>query len=322
MNCVYDKILHEPLKPKAHSCHGHNHDHDHAHDHDYKSVDKRVLKISFIITVVAMLVEIIYGFLSGSLALLSDGVHMFSHAFALGLSYFAIWISQKPADLNKTFGYHRAEVIVAFINALTIILTIIFIVYESIEKLINPEVIDIKSMLLAAIFGLIVNIITGWLLFKGDMENVNIKSSFIHMMTDLISSVAIIIGGVIIYYTNLYMIDTILAVMIAIVIAKWAYSLIIQSTSTLLEISPIDIAEVKNEVINSGLVLDIHDIHITEITHRMYVLTAHVVIKHENLNNFKEAVDKISHLLKDKFQIGHITLQPEWKSNNTKFWIK
>lgn len=313
MQCVYGDISHKPLEKKHHHHHhDEEHAHDHCHEHDYKSLDKKVLKISFLITIIAMAIEIIYGIISGSLALLSDAIHMFSHAFALALSFFAIVIAQKDVSLDKTFGYHRSEVLAAFINAITILLSIVFILYEAVVRFIYPEKIDIKSMIIVSIFGLIVNIITGFLLHKGDMENVNIKSSFAHMMSDLLSSVAIVIGAIVVYFTNWYFIDTLLAIFISIVIFKWGYSLVKDSVNVLLESSPVDVNKVKQEVMKVSLVKDIHDIHITEITHNMYVLTAHIVIDKNDVLKFKDIFSEISEILEHKFNIGHITLQPEW----------
>ncbi len=161
--CVYGPHSHKPINSK------HNHNHNHEHEHDHRSVDKKVLKIGFFITLTAMFAEIIAGVISGSLALISDAIHMFTHAFALGISLFAIIIATTKRSAQKTFGYHRIEVLAAFINGFTIALSVIWIVYEAIDRLINPSQIDIKTMLIVATFGLFVNIITGVILYQGDL---------------------------------------------------------------------------------------------------------------------------------------------------------
>lgn len=303
MECIY-KISHEPLQL-------HHHDECGCHHHDVSN--EKVLKASLIVTVVAMVIELVYGFVTNSLALLSDAMHMITHVIALSLSYFAIYAAQKFKNKQKTFGYHRMEIVAAFINAILIAIFTIFIVYEGISKLISPEPIDINTMLVVAVFGLVVNIITGLIMLKGDMENLNIKSSFIHMMSDLLSSIAIIIGGIVVYFTDFYFIDSILAIFIAVVISKWALSLFKQSLNILLEASPVDVDEIKDFIIkNHKKILDIHDIHIVQITKNMNILTAHITINLEDMKIFKQIIDDVSDSLRENFHISHITIQPEW----------
>ena len=152
-----------------HNCsHNHEKEHSHEHSHDHRGTDKKVLKWALGITLITMFAEFFYGFLSNSLALVSDAIHMFTHSFALIISLLAIIIASKQAPLEKTFGYYRAEVLAAFINGITIVLSILWIVYEAIERFLNPEVIDIKIAMIVATVGLIVNIITGVILMQGD----------------------------------------------------------------------------------------------------------------------------------------------------------
>ncbi|MCT7555615.1 cation diffusion facilitator family transporter [Aliarcobacter butzleri] len=293
--------------------HGCGHDHGVArHTHDHRGTDKKVLKWALSITLITMFLEFFYGFLSNSLALISDAIHMFTHSFALIISLFAIIIASKTAPISKTFGYYRAEVLAAFINGITIVLSIIWIIYEAIERFLNPQVIDIKTAMIVAIIGLIVNIITGVILMQGDKDNINLKSAFIHMLTDALSSVAIIIGYIVIYFTSWYFIDIILAVIVALVIAKWAIDILKSSTNTLLESSPIDVKEVQEYIEKNEKVLELHDVHIWEITQDMYNMTAHVKIDKKYLDDYEEILHKINRNLKEKFKIVHTTFQFEW----------
>lgn len=310
MNCIYGEISHFPMKISSHH---HDCDCENSHEHDYKSVDKKVLKISFFITIVAMFLEFFYGVISGSLALVSDAIHMMTHAFALGISFFAILISRKNPDNARTFGYYRSEVVAAFINAIIVILSVIFIIYEAILRFINPGEIEIKQMIIVAFIGLVVNVITGYLLYKGDMDNINIKSAFIHMMSDLLSSVAIIIGGIVLYFTNLYIIDTILALLISVVIFKWGYELLKDSILVLIESSPVNVKELENRVMREPKIKDIHDIHVMEISHGLNVMSAHILLDRDEVLNFKEIVEHLGAILREEFGISHITLQPEWE---------
>jgi cobalt-zinc-cadmium efflux system protein len=320
-NCKIGLNEHKPhLKENhnhSHEHHAHDHHHEdehgHSHSHDHRGTDKMLLKIALAITFITMIAEFIAGFISNSLALVSDAIHMFTHSFALLISLVAIIIASKKASLSKTFGYYRAEVLAAFINGLTIILSIIWIIYEAIERFLNPSVIDIKTAMIVAIIGLVINIITGVILMQGDKENVNLKSAFIHMLSDALSSVAIIIGYIVIYYTSWYFIDILLAVIVAIVIGKWAVDVLKSSTNTLMESSPIDITEVKEFIEKNDDVLELHDIHIWEITQDMYNMTAHVKIDKKSLENYENILHKINHDLKEKYKIVHTTFQFEWE---------
>ena len=317
-NCKIGLNEHKPHLKENHNHshkhhHGHEDEHGHSHSHDQRGTDKRLLKIALVITFITMIAEFIAGFISNSLALVSDAIHMFTHSFALLISLVAIIIAAKKAPLSKTFGYYRAEILAAFINGLTIILSIIWIIYEAIERFLNPSIIDIKTAMIVAIVGLIVNIITGVILMQGDKENVNLKSAFVHMLSDALSSVAIIIGYIVIYYTSWYFIDILLAVIVAIVIGKWAVDVLKRSTNTLMESSPIDIIEVKEFIEKNDDVLEVHDIHIWEITQDMYNMTAHVKIDKKSLENYENILHKINHNLKEKYKIVHTTFQFEWE---------
>ncbi len=307
-NCNIGLTLHKPYIKDSHSC---SHSHE-GHSHDHRKTDKKVLKIALIITLITMFAEFFYGFLSNSLALISDAIHMFTHSFALIISLVAIIIASKTAPISKTFGYYRVEVLAAFINGITIILSIIWIVYEAFERFLNPQIIDIKMAMIVATVGLIVNIITGVILMQGDKNNINLKSAFVHMLSDALSSVAIIIGYIVIFYTSWYFIDIILAVLVAFVILKWAIDILKNSTNTLLESSPLDINELKCYIEKNEKVLDLHDIHIWEITQDMYFLTAHLKIDKKDLESYEEILENINHNLKEKFKIVHTTFQFEW----------
>ncbi len=311
-SCNIGLNSHKPKVVKQNHCHDSSH--KHVHHHEHRTQDKKVLKLALVITFVTMIAEFIAGFMSNSLALISDAIHMFTHSFALVISLVAIIIASKKAPLSKTFGYYRIEILAAFVNGLTIILSIFWIVYEAIERYLNPSQIDLEIAGIVAFIGLVVNIITGFILMQGDNENVNLKSAFVHMLTDALSSVAIIIGYIVIYYTSWYIIDILLAVIVAIVIGKWAYTVLKESTNTLLESSPLDIEEVKLYLEKKEeKIIDIHDIHIWEITQNMYNMTAHILVDKKNLDSYKSILYNINYLLEDKYSIIHTTFQLEIK---------
>ncbi|TKX32087.1 cation diffusion facilitator family transporter [Campylobacter estrildidarum] len=302
-------LLHKPLIEKCHHNHSHKH---HTYDHsDARNMDKKILKISLIMTFLMMLVQFVYSILSNSLALLSDTLHMFSDVFALGLSFFAIIAIEKFEDKQKTFGYFRLEILVAFINALTIILSAIFIIYESIEKLFYPVDIDAKTMIMVAILGFLVNAFNAFLMFKGaNLDNVNIKSAFLHMMSDLLGSLVVIVGGIVVYYTQIVYIDTILALILSLLLLRWAIKLLRKSINILLETSPVDVKSVEEMILKHHQVGKILDLHIVEITNKMFVATLHIEVDIQNLSEFEILYQDLSNELLKNFNIGHITMQP------------
>ncbi len=260
-----------------------------------------------------MVVQFIYALASNSLALLSDTLHMFSDAFALILSFMAILATQKLRSEQKTFGYFRLEVLVALINGLTVMLSAAFISYEATHKLINPSSVDAATMLVVATIGLCVNGLSGFLMFKGgNLENINIRSAFLHLLSDLLSSIAVIVGGVAVYFTQIYYIDTILGLFIALLLVRWAFLLIKQSVNILLESSPIDIKRVRAEISGFEGVAKIEDLHISQITNKMFVATMHLQVRSDSVAEFEALSRQISSVLYEKFDIGHCTIEPSF----------
>ena len=307
MVCKYHNT-HHPI-----SSHSHEHSHEHHH---HNTSDKKLLSISFAITFIVMIVEIAGGIYVNSLALISDAIHMFTHAFALGLSLFALIISTKGINDQKSFGYFRAEVLAAFINGLTIALSVLWILYEAIVRFLNPQEILASGTIMIAALGLVVNIITGLILLKANHDNINIRSAFLHMAADTFSSVAIIFGAIVIYFTQFYILDTILALVVAVVIAKWAKGLLSDSVHVLLEGSPYDVSCIKEAILAEfDYIEDIHDIHCWEISHNYYYLTCHVVLDRSNEEFYNKTIQEVSELLENRFVIAHTTIQIEYKEN-------
>ncbi len=311
-------VTHDHSHDHAHDhAHDHGHDHPHqtgsAHQHDYRSHDKSMLLLAFAITVTAMGVEIIGGLFTHSLALVSDGIHMFTHAFALAVSWGAIVLASRPANMEKTFGYYRVEVVAAFVNGITILLSAGWIVVEGIARLFSPEPVAIGTTLIIAVAGLVINLITGAILMRADQSNMNIRSAFLHMLTDTLSSVAIIIGLIVIHYSGWQWIDPLLALVVAVIILKWSWALLRDSLHVLMEGSPIDVAALRAHVLHDfPEVLDIHDVHIWQISQRFNCLTAHVRITPEAVAGYTALVARINSSLRDKYEIGHTNFQPEW----------
>lgn len=298
---------HMPLVRQHVSLHGHAH----HHTHDAKT-DQKALKLSLGITFSVMIAEIACGLYANSLALVSDGIHMFTHAFALALSLFAMIIATKKATKEKSFGYFRAEILAALINGLSIAFSVVWIVYEAIERLATPQRILSEVTLGVAVLGLLVNIVTGWILYKADHDNLNIKSAFLHMLTDALSSVAIILGAIVIYYTQWYSLDALIALLVSLAIVRWAWSLIKDASHTLLEGSPLDTALIEKALLEHfTFIAGIEDIHCWEISHRYYCFTAHIRIKSWTKASSNDMIHTINLFLVKSFEIAHSTIQLE-----------
>lgn len=283
-----------------------------THHHKLNRIAR--LRITLILTASGMVIEFAGGILSNSLALISDAWHMLTHLFALGMSYLAMLLALRPSTKKRTYGFYRAEILAAFINGIALILIAVYIVYEAITRFLHPEEVKIYEMLFVAVVGLTINGVSIALLSGSGSHDMNIKSAILHELGDIVSSVAVVIGGFVIFYTHQFIIDPVLAVFICILIVIWSYRLIADSGNVLLEATPkhLDIDEVvavlKNEIPG---VHEVHHVHAWTISSSMYALTAHVVIEDCKVSTAKEFLDKINHLLKHRFHIEHTNIQFE-----------
>lgn len=266
------------------------------------------------ITASVMLVEVIGSIFTGSLALGSDAGHMFTHLFALVISYAAIVIACKEPCHHRTYGFYRVEILAALFNSIFLFGVTAYIFYQGVERLLDPQPVLGFEMLLVALLGLAANGLS-LLILRGNVRNdLNIKGAFLHMFADTVSSVVIIIGAVVVSLTNWYIIDPLLGIGISILIFIWAWRLLRDSVNVLLETAPkgMDINIVSSELKkNMPEILEISDMHIWEITSGMYSLTAHIEIDLANYENVRQILDKINKLLDEKYGIEHTTIQLE-----------
>jgi cobalt-zinc-cadmium efflux system protein len=288
--------------------------HHHEEDHS-NSVSTRPLTITLILVLVIMVAEIIGGLLSNSLALLSDAGHMLTDALALGLSWFAMNLARKPATATRTYGYHRAEIMAALINGTVLVLVSVYIFYEAYQRFNQLPAVKSPLMLAVAVIGLAANLIGMFLLKRGRQKSINIKAAFWHVVGDTLSSVGVIIAGVIIYFTGWYIADPILAVIIGIVILWGAVRIVKESVDILLESVP---AHVEMEKVIAAVktvpgVEDLHDIHIWTITSGIYALSAHLSIADQTVSQSCDILTKVNKMLAEEFNITHTTLQLECK---------
>lgn len=267
-----------------------------------------------IITAIVMGIEVVGGFLTNSLALLSDAGHMLTHLFALGMSLFAIILTARPVTKEKTYGFYRAEILVAFVNGIVLLFLTAFIFYKAIFRIISPQPVAEMQMLLVAILGLAANGIGIFLLHGVGKGDINVKSAFLHLIGDTASSVAVVLGSLIIYYTGNFLIDPLISILIGILILIWAGKLLVESTNILLEATPkhLDIDEMV-DFIKRGVpaVKAIHHVHVWVITSHMYAMTAHVVVEDITVSQSNKILDRINKLLEEQFNISHTNIQLE-----------
>lgn len=259
------------------------------------------------------LVEFIGGLVSGSLALLSDAVHNLGDAGAILLSFFAHLWSRKNKDTKKTFGYQRAEVLAAFTNAVALILISAFLVVEAIERFQKPTQITGNLMLIVSIIGLLGNFVSMLVMHADSQHNMNVKSTFLHMMSDAISSVGVIIAAVVIKFTQINWIDPVMTIIVALLVLREAVKIVRDSINILMESNPnLDLQDVKETILACGPVKNVHHMHVWKLADDQIMLDAHINVDNDfSVRELENIYDKISRELYNKFKINHATFQAE-----------
>jgi len=272
-----------------------------------------MLTYALVITAGFALIEVAGGLISGSLALLSDAGHMFTDVLALGLSLGAAVVAGRVATERHTFGFLRAEILVALINGIALVGISLLVVYEAIGRLYDPVDVKVDIMLLVAIAGMGANILGVAILRRGSHENLNVKGAFLHMMGDLLSSFGVIVAALLIYFFQWRAADPLISILIAAVIMVGAYRLISQSVSILLEAVPshIDIKDVEEAMRKVAGVKIVHDLHVWTLSSGVYALSGHIVVDDRQLSSCSPVLREIEGMLEERFHIGHTTIQVE-----------
>lgn len=293
----------------------HNHHHDHggnAHSHDVSDLSGKKIFWVTVLNATITIAEIIGGLLSGSLALLSDALHNLSDTVSIVLSYCANKISKKPKNSNKTFGYKRAEILSAFINSTALFIISFWLIFEAYKRFKTPEIINSNLMLVVALIGFIANFVSVFLLEKDSHENMNIKSSYLHLMSDAVSSVGVILGGIAIKIWNITWIDPLITVLISLYILKETWHILKKSINIFMQASPdLDFEAIKKDIESIEKVKNIHHIHAWMINEKTIHFEAHIDFEDIKLSEVEVIYDKINLILKEQYGISHITIQPE-----------
>jgi cobalt-zinc-cadmium efflux system protein len=294
-----------------HSHDGHSHGHDDAASGHGRDAAVRVLLGALALTGGYAIVEAIGGWLSGSLALLSDAGHMATDAAALGLALFAQWVSRRPPSSRASYGYARAEVLAAFVNALALLLLVAFIVFEAIARIATPAPVAGGTVLAIAAIGLVINLLTAWMLSRAG-GSTGAHSALLHVISDALGSLAAIVAGIVILTTGWTPIDPLLSLLTAVLILRSTWRLLAQTTGVLMEWVPahLDYQAIGEALSRLNGVASVHDLHVWRVGTDATALSAHVAI--DDASAWPRVLDDACRMLADRFDIAHVTLQPSW----------
>jgi len=297
--------------------HSHAHSADHAQGHGHgidRNSDRRGLWLALIITFAFTLVELAGGYISGSLALLADAGHMFTDAAALALSLAAIWIGRAPATKRRTYGLHRAEILAALVNGVTLWVICGFIFYEAWERIQTPHIVESGWMFAIAVAGLLANTATFYVLWKSGGESLNLQGALLHVMGDLLGSVGAVAAALVIRYTGWQMADPIISLLIALLIVISAWRLLSETVRVLLEIAPphIDPLHIESVLAKLPGVVEAHDVHVWTITCGVEAVSGHLRLSDEAVDAKRlETILQQAYEALAVYKIKHITLQIE-----------
>jgi cobalt-zinc-cadmium efflux system protein len=271
-----------------------------------------VLKLALALTCVILAIELAGGLASHSLALLSDAGHVLTDVFALGLAWFAVAQANRPADLRRSYGYHRVSILAALVNAVTLIVIVIVIAFEAVRRLASPEPVQGGIVIVAALAGIAINafIVVG---LRRETRNLNLRAALAHVVGDLAVSAGVVVGGAIILLTGWLPIDPLLSMAIAVLIAYGAWRIVRETVNLLMEGTPreINLNAVTSEITGTPLISSMHDLHVWALSSEETALSVHVVVDDTTLGDAEHVVRDLEQRLCDKFAIGHTTIQVE-----------
>jgi len=289
--------------------------------HTNPDVKGKNLLFTIFLNILITVAQIIGGIISGSLALLSDALHNFSDVLSLLVSYIADKYSKKEASVDKTFGYKRAEIIAAFVNASTLIIVAFYLIYEAIIRFTDPHIIKSGLVIWLAILGIVANGLSVLLLYKSSKSNMNMRSAYLHLITDMSASVAVLIGGLLMKYYGWFWVDSVLTVLIAVYLLYMGSDLLKTSFKVLMLFTPDDLSleKINEDISNFQEIKNVHHMHIWQLNEKETHLEAHLDFnKNITLSEFDDVLQKVEKMLYDKYGINHVNFQPEYLKDDTK----
>jgi len=300
---------------------GHDHSHHHGHHHE---VTGKNLSISIFLNIGITLAQIIGGFISGSLSLLSDALHNFSDVISLILSFVAHKLAKKKPNSSSTFGYKRAELIAAFINAATLIIVAVFLIYEAIVRFSEPVVISSNLVIWLSVLGIVFNGFSALLIKKDADHNLNMRSAYLHLFTDMMASVAVLVGGVLMKYFQWFWVDSVITLVIAVYLILMSLDLLKSSTKMLMLFTPedLDIEEIVKKIHEVTGNHRLFHIHVWHLNDNELHFEAHLDCKENiSISDFNGIVSQIEEVLFHDFHISHCTIQPDFEKDCNKEYV-
>lgn len=291
----------------------HKSSHTHSHLREAAKQTTRRLSLSLFLTLVFVVIEAGAGILANSLALLTDAAHNLTDVIALGLTWFAVRITAQPANAQKTYGYHRAGILVALVNSTTLVLIALGIFYEAYRRFMSPPEVESGILIGVGLIAVVINLVTAMLVHRGSQHDLNLRSAFVHLMGDVLSTVGAVIAGVIIYFTGANWLDPLVSVLIGFLILYNAWGILRDAIDILLEATPrdVNIKEMVQDIIEVDGVLGIHDIHVWSLTQSLRTMSAHILTDDRHISAGGVIQRQINEILLHRYNIAHATLQLE-----------
>ncbi|HSJ86838.1 MAG TPA: cation diffusion facilitator family transporter [Anaerolineales bacterium] len=285
----------------------------HSHLREAANQTTSRLSLSLFLTLAFVIVEASAGYFANSLALLTDAAHNLTDVIALGLSWFAIRLTSQPANSRKTYGYHRAGILVALLNSTTLVLISLGIFYEAYQRFMSPPEVRSSILIGVGLIAVVVNSITAWLVHRGSESDLNLRSTFVHLMGDVISTVGAVIAGVMIYFTHANWLDPLVSVLIGFLILYNAWGILHETVDILLESTPsdLDMKKMVKDITEVDGVLGVHDLHVWSLTQNLRTMSAHILTQDISVSAGAEIQGRINELVYHRYNISHATLQLE-----------
>lgn len=287
--------------------------HTHSHLREAAKQTTRRLSLSLFLTLVFVVIEAGAGIFANSLALLTDAAHNLTDVIALSLTWLAIRITAQPANAQKTYGYHRAGILVALLNSTTLVIISLGIFYEAYRRFMSPPEVQSGILIGVGLIAVVINLVTALLVHRGSQSDLNLRSAFVHLMGDVLSTIGAVIAGVIIYFTNANWLDPLVSVLIGVLILYNAWGILRDAVDILLEATPrdVNIKNMVNDIIRVEGVLGIHDIHVWSLTQSLRTMSAHILTDDLHISAGADIQRQISEILQHRYNIAHATLQLE-----------
>ena len=286
-----------------------------SHNHDTNQVSLPKLIFTIILNLIITAAQIVGGIISGSLALISDAIHNLSDSVSVILAWLAQVLSRKPSTMKSTFGYKRAEILAAFINSIALIAISVYLIFEAIERLLHPQPVDAKWMFWLGLLGLIANGISVFILDGEKNKNINMKAAYLHLLGDALTSLAVIVGAVLIWFFKIIWVDALVTILIGVYLLINTWKLLKESVTILMQMTPaeINIAKIETRLIEVEGLRNIHHIHVWNLTDKLLHFECHLNLENDLMvSETTDICDKVRKILHDKFDIEHVTIQFEF----------